>query len=79
MKFTVNENVLKNTTKCKDSYSCLDGKRDCLCSVEDCADGKIHFIRPRNENGICEYKMKFGYSFTCNCSIRKEIYNHYKI
>jgi hypothetical protein len=79
MKLTVNENVLDITRRCKDSFSCLDGKRDCLCHVEDCADGKVHFVSPKDENGICEYEMSFGYSFTCNYPIRKEIYNYYKI
>jgi len=28
---------------------------------------------------MCEYKMAFGYSFTCNCPVRKEMYNLYRV
>ena len=79
MKFSVSEDVLKNTTKCADKFSCLKGKGDCLCDIEDCSEGNIHFINPKNHYGICDYKMAFGYSYTCNCPIRKELYNLYSV
>jgi hypothetical protein len=79
MKFNVSEDILKNTTKCTDNFSCLNGNSGCLCDIEDCSEGQIHFLHPKNHYGICEYKMAFGYSYTCNCPIRKEIYNHYNV
>ncbi len=79
MKFTVSEDVLNSTTKCKDKFACLHGEGDCLCDIEDCSEGKIHFITPKHQYGLCEYKMAFGYSYTCNCPIRKELYNNYRI
>jgi hypothetical protein len=79
MKFIVSENTLNSTTKCKESFSCLYGSKECLCDIEDCAGEKVHFIKPRNNVAICEYRMAFGYAFTCNCPIRKELYNHYRI
>lgn len=79
MKFSVSENALKSTTKCMDRFSCLYGKGKCLCDIEDCSEGKIHFIVPKRHEGLCAYKMAFGYSYTCNCPTRKELYNHYHV
>ena len=79
MKFIVNKNTLSNTTKCKGSYSCLDGNMECLCSIDDCSDGIIHFVIPGQKDFHCDYKTPFGYSFTCSCPVRKEIYNNYNV
>jgi hypothetical protein len=29
----VNSSILKNTTKCKNNFSCLTGEKECLCEV----------------------------------------------
>ncbi len=78
MEFKVRADILNETIKCKKDFSCLSGKKDCLCEVEDSFDNKILFIKPMNHN-MCDYKMSFGYSYICNCPTRKEIYNLYKI
>lgn len=78
MKFAIDSSILQYATKCKDNYSCLEGSSDCFCAIEDCSEEKVHFVIPRKTNGVCDYKMVFGYSFTCNCPVRKEIYNQYK-
>ena len=77
MKFNIAEDIVRTATKCKSNYSCLSGQEECFCKVEDCAAEKVHFIKPVN-SGACDYKVEFGYSFMCNCPVRKEIYNHYK-
>jgi hypothetical protein len=50
-----------------------------LCNIDDCSEGKIHFVIPEPNDHHCDYKTPFGYSFTCSCPVRKEIYNTYKI
>ena len=76
VKFKVSQTTLNQTDKCRNDYSCLSGKKECLCSVTDSFDGKVLFVKPLCSNE-CGYKMSFGYSYVCNCPIRKEIYNKY--
>ncbi|RJQ45030.1 MAG: hypothetical protein C4538_09155 [Nitrospiraceae bacterium] len=79
MRFAINKDILKSTTKCRDNYSCLAGDDRCFCEIEDCSEEKVHFIIPGTAAGMCDYRMGFGYSFTCNCPVRKEIYNQYRV
>jgi len=79
MKFNISEDTVRRTTKCRRSFFCLEENRESLCIVDDCADGKIHFITPGRNALHCDYKTPFGHSFTCNCPVRKEIYNVYKV
>lgn len=79
MKFSIRKETVSGATRCNDNFSCLKGSSTCLCEVEDCADGKIHFIKPANLDFPCEYQSPFGYVFTCNCPVRKEIYNVYQV
>ncbi len=79
MKFAIDEAIKKNATKCRRNFSCLSGENGYLCEVEDFAGGKIHFIKPGNASELCGYRMEFGYSYLCNCPVRKEIYNQYKV
>jgi len=78
MKYMISKNILKDTTKCRDNFACLRGDKHCICDIDDCSNGNVHFIRPLGNN-MCEYKMAFGYSFTCNCPVRKEMYNLYRV
>lgn len=77
-KTEINEEILKNTTKCNKNFSCLSGNRNELCMVEYNVKDKIHFIKCTNTK-FCSYKISFGYSYVCTCPTRKEIYNRYKL
>jgi len=79
MKFKISNDTIRNTTKCKGNFSCLEGNEECLCSIDDCSDGTIHFVTPGSNDLHCDYKTPFGYSFTCTCPVRKEIYNIYRV
>ncbi|MFZ3059066.1 MAG: hypothetical protein WA102_04925 [Candidatus Methanoperedens sp.] len=74
----VNEEILKNTTKCRKDFSCLSGKRNDICRVELAVNDKIHFVKCLSDEP-CDYKKSFGYSFICICPVRKELYNMYNI
>ena len=78
MKFIISEETKKATTKCKTGYSCLNRGKANICKVEDCLDGKFHFIKRPWEND-CTYQISFGFSTCCDCPIRKEIYKKYGI
>jgi len=73
----VDDDVIKNTNRCKKDHSCLSDLTD-LCKVEMCIADKIHFIKCMNGH-TCNYRITFGYSFVCTCPVRKELYNKYKI
>lgn len=79
MKFDVSEELVKKTTKCLKKFACLHGEEDCLCAIKDCVGSQIHFIKFEDHSDICIYKMGFGYSYFCNCPIRKELYNQYNV
>lgn len=74
----IDEEILKNTTKCRKEFSCLSGKRTDLCKVELSVKDKIHFVKCLSDEP-CDYKISFGYSFVCRCPARKELYNRYNI
>lgn len=74
----INEDIVKNTTKCKKCFSCLNSEAKDICRVELNVDDKIHFVKCISTN-ICDYRMSFGYSHVCLCPVRKEIFNRYNI
>ncbi len=78
MKLHVSKEVVQATTGCKKGFSCLEYKEKNLCKIETCIDGEVHFIVCLNELN-CSYPRIDGERFICDCPIRKEIYNNYKI
>jgi hypothetical protein len=78
MEFKVSADIIKETTECKYNFSCLSGEKGCLCEVEKNFFDKILFVKPI-ENAFCDYKISFGYSYTCSCPVRMEIHNRYKV
>lgn len=77
MEFKISSDVLKVTNKCKENFSCLNSKIDCLCEVTRHVDTGVSFINPP-EHKKCNYMTPFGYSYLCNCPTRNEIYRVYK-
>jgi len=77
MNIEVDEDIIKQTTKCRKNFSCLSGERP-FCTVELCIENEIHFIKCAG-NESCIYRVSFGYSYVCICPVRKELYNRYKI
>ena len=76
MDIHISEEVRRTATNCKKKFSCLEEERKDLCKVENCIDGKVHFIKCLNDE-YCPYKQSFGDSFFCSCPVRKEIFNKY--
>ncbi|MDD5616939.1 MAG: hypothetical protein PHH85_12155 [Candidatus Methanoperedens sp.] len=74
----IDDDIIKNTNRCKKNHSCLSGDATDTCKVEMCVGDKVHFIKCNNEN-TCNYKIPFGYSFVCTCPVRKEIYKMYRV
>ena len=78
MDIFVSDEAQSAATNCKKEFSCLKGERNELCTVEQCIDGKTHFIKCMSD-GYCSYQHTFGSGFLCSCSVRKELFNKYKI
>lgn len=76
--FKVSADTLTKADKCQMNFSCLQGEKECLCEIEEGINNKIIFIKPSNSS-LCNYSMSFGYSSTCNCPVRKEIYRIYRV
>ncbi len=78
MKLYVRHEVMQATTGCKKGFSCLEDKKKDICKIGICFDGKLHFIACIDEIN-CFYQRSYGENFICDCPIRKEIWNKYKI
>ena len=78
MEFKISSDTLKKTDKFQTNLSCLTGGKECLCAVEEHINNRIIFIKSPS-NCPCNYRMSFGYSYTCNCPVRREIYKAYKV
>ena len=77
MNIKVDENIIRETTKCRKKHACLSGETP-FCTVELCIDNEIYFIKCES-NELCSYRVPYGYSYVCICPVRKELYNRYKI
>ena len=76
----ISEDIIKNTTKCINDFSCLNSGKECLCNVEKTAGVNHLFLKDDgSKKSACLYRMGFGDSFICNCPTRNEIYRRYQI
>jgi hypothetical protein len=78
MDIKVDESTIKSTTECEKGFACLNGDKNLICKVEfSVRDKTVVFVKCLNTEP-CSYQMSFGYSFVCNCPVRKEIFKRYK-
>ncbi len=80
METEINGDIISKTNCCRKNKSCLKDKANPCCKVVSCISGELHFVEPKDNNrhhGNCDYQKMFGYSFYCNCPVRKEIYRKY--
>jgi len=69
--------ILKETTRCKKSFGCLNSNERNLCRAEGLLSNGLVKIEC-NEPNDCSYKT-FMDSVFCACPTRIEIYKKYKI
>lgn len=79
MQYVINEDIVRDTTKCRKDFSCLFGAHECLCQIEECLSNKFYFVRPETDTDLCNYRIRFGNYYVCSCSTRKELYKRYTI
>ncbi len=78
MPFAIDNNILRETTKCRNNFACLEGSKKCLNDVEQCINREVHFVNCKKMNS-CDYLIPFGDTYVCNCPTRKEIYNRFRV
>lgn len=78
LRLQITENVLSQTTRCRNEFVCLSGSGECLCELKCCYSGKSYFIKA-NRKKSCNYRVSIGLNYVCSCPTRKEIYKQYSI
>lgn len=77
-RYTVSEETIAETQRCKKGFSCLTGQREDLCQIESCINEKVHFLKCLNDE-TCSYKGTFGDGIICYCPTRKELFNKFDV
>ena len=74
----IEEYILQATIKCKNGFSCLDGKKDCICKIVP-FDGHHTVQIEGRPVKTCNYILNIGSKLYCLCPVRNELYNRHKI
>jgi len=77
MKISISDRIKESAIRCKKKLACLK-KTDCLCQAQDCVNDSVLFVESRY-NASCPYQQMFGNEFICNCPVRKELYDKYRV
>ena len=77
MNISISERARNAAKRCKNKFACLKDKNTC-CEVDDCINDSILFVKS-TYNASCPYQQLFGNEFICNCPVRKELYDKYRI
>ena len=78
MKTVIESYTLQATVKCKTNFSCLDGKKDCICKIVH-SNGH-HTVQIEGKPvSVCNYILNIGSKMYCLCPVRNELYNRHKI
>ena len=78
MDINVSDRIRKAAACCKKGFSCLQKGKGDFCAVEDCVNDSVLFVKSQY-NASCPYQQSFGNEFICNCPVRKELYDKYRI
>ncbi|MBF0538074.1 MAG: hypothetical protein HQL03_07460 [Nitrospirae bacterium] len=74
----VSDEIVKAAADCKKEKQCLNNRIEWLCKVDIFLNDNILFVRCLDAH-YCSYRLPFADIFVCNCPVRKEIYNLYRI
>jgi len=78
MSIEIDEVIIKRTIKCQKDKACLNGEECYDCKFESPISDELIFVKPKQKNTECPYKLLFGYdSHICQCPVRCEIYRKY--
>jgi hypothetical protein len=78
MDIQISKDILKETIKCKKTFSCLSDQND-ICEMKSGNPQEVFFIKYPKDKG-CGYEYSYGYSdHICTCPTRQEIFRRYGI
>ena len=75
---TIDDAVVKKTTKCHCDFSCLSTHQGCLCKVLSSIGNEMVQIKS-NFSNCCNYHILFGDAHFCLCPTRSELYHCYRM
>ena len=78
MKYEISEEARKESAKCSFHFSCLSDEKWETCTVTNYIQGDGVFVNPIGK-GDCPFLMTFGSAYVCNCCVRCEIYQKYRV
>ena len=79
MGIKVSEDILAQTARCKNGFSCLSGVTPDVCEVEGALGDKPLLFVKKSTSYFCPYAGRFGMSCVCSCPVRRELYKRYGI
>jgi hypothetical protein len=78
METQIEDYILQATNKCKNNFSCLDGKKDCICKIIHSNNNHTVQIEGKPVSA-CNYVLNMGDKMYCLCPVRNELHNRHKI
>ena len=78
MNIIISNESLREATKCGKGFVCIQGEPTDICKVEKFVDNKLSFLKCLNNNGGCNYHIRYGFdNILCSCPIRNELFRKY--
>jgi hypothetical protein len=78
MSYTVPEEILKHTAKCKKGHACVNNGSG-LCQIDLPTETSV-YVKCKVDNPPCDYRVSFGdIKRMCTCPTRLELYIRYGI
>jgi hypothetical protein len=75
----VSEDILKDTTNCRNSFACLSGETECMCEVVKSVSSYNAVEIKAKSIDFCKYFFYLDNTMYCLCPTRNEIYRCYKL
>jgi len=79
MPYQISEETKKQTTKCPFNFECMSNHNWETCSISKKLQNVILCIDNKCNKSNCSYYYYFGKTHLCQCHVRREIYQRYKI
>ena len=78
MKTKVDDYILQATNKCKNNFSCLEGNKECMCTIVHSNNNHTVQIDGKPVSS-CNYILSMGSKMYCLCPVRNELHNRYNL
>ena len=79
MPYHISKKTINKVTRCIYNFKCLNDDNFQICHLEKPINNTVHFIKYLKPIRNSDYCLSFGSSYICNCLIRLELYERYKV